>query len=66
MTPENLAYCWGRGGSLGDGTLIDRRTPVPVIGGLHFVQVSVGESHTCGVTTTNRAYCWGVEPVAVE
>src|SRR3954454_13399858 len=27
--------------------------------GLAFYQVSAGESHTCGVTTDNRAYCWG-------
>src|SRR5918911_1014143 len=26
---------------------------------LSFRQVSAGEDHTCGVTTENRAYCWG-------
>jgi alpha-tubulin suppressor-like RCC1 family protein len=26
---------------------------------LAFHQVSVGRLHTCGVTTDNRAYCWG-------
>ena len=26
---------------------------------LAFAQVSAGNSHTCGVTTDNRAYCWG-------
>jgi alpha-tubulin suppressor-like RCC1 family protein len=26
---------------------------------LAFYQVSGGDSHTCGVTTDNRAYCWG-------
>jgi alpha-tubulin suppressor-like RCC1 family protein len=25
-----------------------------------FYQLSTGEAHTCGVTTDNRAYCWGV------
>ena len=28
---------------------------------LSFRQVSVGVEHTCGVTTDNRAYCWGVD-----
>jgi alpha-tubulin suppressor-like RCC1 family protein len=27
---------------------------------LAFSQVSGGDRHTCGVTTDNRAYCWGV------
>ena len=26
---------------------------------LSFRQVSAGDTHTCGVTTANRAYCWG-------
>jgi alpha-tubulin suppressor-like RCC1 family protein len=26
---------------------------------LSFLQVSAGSHHTCGVTTANRAYCWG-------
>ena len=33
--------------------------PVAVAGGLTFRQVSVGGSHSCGVTTDRRAYCWG-------
>ena len=28
-------------------------------GALAFRQVSVGTFHTCGVTTDDRAYCWG-------
>lgn len=59
---DNRAYCWGDNGygQLGDGTqYIDRLTPVAVFGGLSFRQVSIGAYHTCGVTTTYRAYCWG-------
>lgn len=48
------------GGQLGDGTTTDRLTPVPVAGGPSFRQVSAGVDHSCGVTTDNRAYCWGV------
>ena len=61
VTTGDAAYCWGNnsGGELGDGTTIDRLTPVPVSGGLDFVSVSAGGSHMCGVTTGGAAYCWG-------
>lgn len=32
---------------------------------LKFVQVSVGEARSCGVTTTHEAYCWGSKPTRV-
>lgn len=59
--PDNWVYCWGANyvGQLGDGTSVDRATPVLVAGGLRFRQVAGGQEHTCGVTTTDRAFCWG-------
>ncbi len=60
LTPENAAYCWGRGGDLGRGTLENSRLPVPVAGTLHFRQLDADVQHTCGVTTSNMGYCWGV------
>jgi alpha-tubulin suppressor-like RCC1 family protein len=66
ITPDNVAYCWGYGGAVGDGTTEDRRLPVPVVGGRSFRQIDVGPSfNTCAVTTGNRAFCWGVEPEPV-
>jgi alpha-tubulin suppressor-like RCC1 family protein len=61
VTPDNRVYCWGYNffGQLGDGTITDRSKPVRVAGGLRFVHVSAGTSHTCGVTPSNLAYCWG-------
>lgn len=62
VTPEYLAYCWGRNyrGQLGDGTTVTARlTPVAVNTTLRFRQVSAGSGHTCGVTPDYRAYCWG-------
>jgi Regulator of Chromosome Condensation (RCC1) repeat protein/regulator of chromosome condensation (RCC1) repeat-containing protein len=62
VTYDNLAYCWGEDGvgQLGDGAFNTFRSrPVAVSGGLHFLMVSAGFDHSCGVTTVNQVYCWG-------
>ena len=58
---DRRAYCWGSNnfGQLGDGTRINRTSPVPVAGGRVFRQVSTGRLHVCAVTPTDRAFCWG-------
>lgn len=61
------AFCWGSNhfGQLGDGTTTDRLTPVqvdtsaPGFNGFNIAQISAGESHTCALTSTGRAFCWG-------
>jgi alpha-tubulin suppressor-like RCC1 family protein len=62
LTTDNLAYCWGYGGTgaLGNGTTTSHSSPTAVAGGLVFRQVSAGSGHTCGVSTDNRVYCWGL------
>jgi Tol biopolymer transport system component/alpha-tubulin suppressor-like RCC1 family protein len=62
VTTSHAAYCWGSNawGQLGDGTPSDgSATPVLVTGDLNFTLVSVGQTHTCGLTTGGTAYCWG-------
>jgi alpha-tubulin suppressor-like RCC1 family protein len=66
VTTTNRAYCWGINGDpdgvgpLGDGTDVGLRSrPTAVVGGLSFRQVTGGMLHSCGVTTDDRAYCWG-------
>ena len=62
-----IPVCWGYGGAgeLGDGTTGQRRLPRLVLGGLHFREVIAGigpgggYGSSCGVTTLDRAYCWG-------
>lgn len=55
------AYCWGENesGQLGDGSTMDRATPVAVTGGHVFAMIDAGLDHTCGVTTAGDGYCWG-------
>jgi alpha-tubulin suppressor-like RCC1 family protein len=62
VTTDNRAYCWGDNtwGQLGDGAPgFDRLAPARVLGGLRFRHVNAGFDHTCGVTTDDRAFCWG-------
>ena len=63
VTTGHRAYCWGHNGpELGSpaGSNDDyQRTPKLVAGGLAFRAVDGGYYNTCGVTTSNVAYCWG-------
>jgi len=71
VTTAGAAYCWGYNfmGRLGNDApgpefcTPDNRAcstvPVRVTGSISFAGVSAGAQHTCGVTTTGAAYCWG-------
>jgi len=60
-TPGNRAFCWGNGffGALGAGPVTRSSSPVAVLGGLLFRQVSAGSQHSCGLTPDDAAFCWG-------
>jgi alpha-tubulin suppressor-like RCC1 family protein len=62
VTAAHAAWCWGQDGygQVGDGGPTgERAQPVAVAGGLSFAVVMAGGTHTCGLTTTGAAYCWG-------
>jgi alpha-tubulin suppressor-like RCC1 family protein len=67
LTSAGSAFCWGANafGALGDGTTASRFSPVPVGGGIVFAQIIAGGfiGHTCGVTGSGKAYCWGENEV---
>ena len=60
ISPTQQVSCWGAndGGQLGDGTTVAYRLlPAPVVGSLHFTQISASGSFACGIADV--AYCWG-------
>lgn len=60
---DKMAWCWGWGslGALGYGGQANKLEPEQVLTSQLFRQVSASglERLTCGITTSNRAYCWG-------
>ena len=62
LTQAGAAYCWGYNsdGELGySSPSWPNPIPAAVSGGISFVSISAGGSHTCGLTTNGVAYCWG-------
>jgi hypothetical protein len=63
LTDDGTAYCWGNNGSGQTGAPADaapKGSPHPVpSGGLRFTQLSAAHGFTCGLTSDQRAYCWG-------
>jgi alpha-tubulin suppressor-like RCC1 family protein len=63
ITEDGTAYCWGQDGSgcLGNGSSIsgDQEEPYEVSTITDFIKISAGASKTCGISSDNKAYCWG-------
>jgi alpha-tubulin suppressor-like RCC1 family protein len=61
--PDGKGYCWGYNGEgqlgIGSNDVSLHSRPLAVAGGLTFQRLTTGTSHTCGVSTNNRVYCWG-------
>src|SRR5262249_33767146 len=61
---DRSVWCWGSNllGQVGDGTNIDRDTPVQVVGlgaGADVLQVVAGGLHACARKSDGSVLCWG-------
>ena len=62
LTNTGAVLCWGwnSNGQLGDGSTAQRLMPVGVAGlGGGVVAISTGQHHTCALSTSGGAKCWG-------
>jgi alpha-tubulin suppressor-like RCC1 family protein len=62
ITDTGILYSWGNayGGKLGDGTTINKSSPVTVVGGItNWSAISAGDNHNLGLTDTGVLYVWG-------
>ena len=67
IASNNNAYCWGlnTNGQLGNNSTAQSKIPTAItmsgeLSGLTIKSISVGDSHTCAITSNNQAYCWGL------
>jgi len=64
LDTAGAAWCWGFSDKRGAGPGSDTSppaspTPIAVAGGLVFAHLTGGPKHTCGLTSSGQAYCWG-------
>lgn len=72
IASTGVAYCWGSnahgqlgvtstGESCGSTPCSSKPVKVAVPTNVSFVALSAGDDHTCGLTSSGGAYCWGAD-----
>ncbi len=62
IASDDSLACWGynNGGAVGDGTRVQRTSPVTVSAG-PWRDIVLANSHACGLDVNGVLYCWGSE-----
>ncbi|MDQ7075575.1 MAG: HYR domain-containing protein [Gammaproteobacteria bacterium] len=60
-TAQAAPTVWGANwhGELGDGTTTQRNSPVTIVGGLEYSQISAGYTHTLALRADGTVWSWG-------
>ena len=61
LKADGTVWAWGTNwaGQLGDGTNIDRATPVQVAGLMNVIGIDAGEFHTLALKADGTVWAWG-------
>lgn len=61
LISDGTVKCWGKNsdGQLGDGTIIDRISPVSVSGLTNVTQLAINSYHGCARISDGTIKCWG-------
>jgi alpha-tubulin suppressor-like RCC1 family protein len=60
---DGSVWCWGgnMNGQVGDGTTMDRTTPVEITTlGKSVVKIAIGFDRSCAETNDGKLWCWGI------
>jgi alpha-tubulin suppressor-like RCC1 family protein len=62
LKTDQTLWMWGGNsfGSIGDGTVINRSSPVQVGGDTNWAQLSVGGANVAAIKTTGTLWMWGI------
>ena len=62
ITLGGAVYCWGANfwGQVGDGTTESRYEPVLILDDAEYVDLDLGELHSCALRADGQGLCWGL------
>ncbi len=59
LKTDGSVVCWGCSGTTGDGTILNRYTPVQPIGLGAGTTVAISDNASCAIKTDDSVVCWG-------
>jgi alpha-tubulin suppressor-like RCC1 family protein len=59
LRPDGIVVCWGASGGNGDGSQVNRLSPVFVSGLDGVTSISAGAAHHCALRKDGSVWCWG-------